>query len=160
MDDITTWSPADVDRRTSLVPTRSSPLGAAGGVVIVVERIETTDQRVRLQARAVPNDEVERLTLRHWADSRAWRDRVASDGWDAAGDPPTGPGALMTEIDVRLLEVGEPGHLDRVVSYGGSGTEWIVSWDWPRPAGDVWTFAATSPDGEVVTVRVDPRLLG
>jgi hypothetical protein len=160
MDDISTWSPADIHRRTSLVPTRSSALGAAGGVVLVVERIEYTDQRVWLQARAVLSDEVERLTLRHWAESRAWRDRVAADGWDAAGDPPTEPVTVMTEIDVRLLEAGASGHFDRVVSYGGSGTERIVSWDWPRPVGDAWTFAATSPDGEVVTLRVDPRRLG
>jgi len=169
MDEYPSWSPPDVERRTAFVLNTPHVLGAVGEVVVVAERVEITDARVWLHARAMSNAFTERLTTESRAAGRAWRDLVATDGWDAAGDPPEEPGLVMTEVDVRLGDGadghdGHPEHCghghDRAVSVGGSGTEWVATWSWARPEGDELTFVATSPDGEVTSLRVDPRLLG
>lgn len=160
MDEYPSWSPPDVERRTAFVLNTPHVLGAVGDIVVFAERVEITEARVWLHAQASSSETTHGLSIAYWDASRAWRDRVAAEGWDPAGDPPEEPGLVMLGIDVRLGDdIDAWGH-DRVVSVGGSGTEWVATWSWARPEGDELRFVATSPDGEVTSLRVDPRLLG
>jgi hypothetical protein len=141
--------------RFSIVLNRTHVLGKVEGVTVVAERIDITDQRVWLYARALSSTLTEQLTTEFWNASQHWRDTRQADGWIASGEPPQDPGEIMTHIEVTLAGNSPSANLDRHISVGRSGTEWHISWSWPRTDNQLLTFIGTSPEAENSELTVE-----
>ncbi|GAB3136299.1 hypothetical protein [Marisediminicola antarctica] len=150
----------DTETRLSVLLNRIHVLGKVEGVTVVAERVDLTGERVWLHARAVPNSSTEQLTTEFWSAGQRWRHVQQTQGWEAAGEPPRGPGEMMTRIEVTLTKNSPGVNFDRQLSVGGSGTEWSIEWSWPRPNGGSVTFIGTSPeagDTELIVEMPSPK---
>ena len=150
----------DTETRVSVLLNRIHVLGKVEGVTVVAERVDFTNERVWLHGRAVPNSLTEQLTTEFLSAGQRWRNVQQSQGWEAAGEPPRGPGEMMTRIEVTLAKNVSGANFDRHLSVGGSGTEWRIEWSWPRPSGGSLTFIGTSPgagDSELIVETPPPN---
>jgi hypothetical protein len=109
----------DTETRLSVLLNRIHVLGKVEGVTVVAERIDFTEKRVWLHARAVPNSSTEQLTTEFWGAGQRWRHVQQAQGWEAAEEPPRGPGEMMTRVEVTLTKNGPGVNFDRQLSVGG-----------------------------------------
>ena len=135
------------------------PLFRRNGIEIALITVELWSDRLVVRLAGLPGETADAQQRRHEVEFDHWREQLVGAGKEAAGDPPTDPGArLLAPLLVEADDDAGTRYRLRSSASGGSGSEWHGDWlfvaDVPVSIRRL-TVRISSPEGDAVTVEVD-----